>query len=353
MNVSDLRQAIQTEAMSLGFTHIGIAPPLPAPHQQMFLKWIEGGYHADMNYLARPDTLEKRMDPKKILEDCQSILCLAMPYPAPKTKINANFAGRGRIASYAISRDYHEIIWEKLTALESYIEESTDLDVHCRSYVDTGPILERSYAVLAGLGMVGKNSCLIIQGAGSFFFLAEILTNLPLPVDQPFTSDMCKNCQRCVVACPTGCIMPDRTIDASRCISYLTIENKGLIPDNLKAKLGNWVFGCDICQMVCPHNNNPAGASQSLGEPLLPEWIDLVELFEDAALFGERYRHTPLARPKRDGLLRNAAVVLGNQGDVATLPVLESALEGAIDPSVRDACEWAYEQITQKNHDTD
>jgi epoxyqueuosine reductase len=349
MNLSDLRQAIQTEAISLGFTHIGIAPPLPAPHQQMFLKWIEDGYHADMNYLARPDTLEKRMDPKKVLEDCQSILCLAMPYPAPKTKINANFPSRGRIASYAITRDYHEIIGEKLTALESYIEESTDLDVHCRSYVDTGPILERSYAVLAGLGMVGKNSCLIIQGAGSFFFLAEILTNLPLPVDQPFTSDLCKNCQRCIEACPTGCIMPDRTIDASRCISYLTIENKGLIPDNLKAKLGNLVFGCDICQMVCPHNINPPGASPSFGEPLLPEWIDLVELFEDAALFAEKYQHTPLTRAKRKGILRNAALVLGNQGCVDALPLLESALSQDIDPVVRDACGWAVDQIKHSN----
>lgn len=350
MKFSELRQAIKTEAARLGFSHLGIAPPTQAPHYQAYRLWIEKGHHAEMAYLAREDSLKKRGDPRELLEDCQAIICLAMPYYPPQTDDNLAPPGKGRVSSYAITRDYHHVIRDKLAKLERFIQNQAGQDVHTNAYVDTGPILEKSYANLAGLGAIGKNTCLIIPGEGSCFFLAEILTNLELPVDAPFTYDLCKSCQRCIEACPTGCILADRTIDAERCISYLTIENKGIIPDDLKEQLGDWVFGCDVCQMVCPHNAlSPANHIQ-LGTPILTEWIDLVELFEDDSLYIEKYQHTPLSRAKRNGLLRNAAVVLGNQRCPSALPVLQAVRDREKDQAVRDACDWAVRRIRQ---DTD
>jgi epoxyqueuosine reductase len=300
-----------------------------------------------MAYLAREDSLRKRKDPRELLENCQSIICLALPYQTSTTDFNRSLAGKGRVSSYAITRDYHYIVQEKLDALNAFIQKQIGESLQTKSYVDTGPILERSYASLAGLGAFGKNTCLIIQGLGSYFFLAEILTNLNLPIDAPFTYDLCKSCQRCIEACPTGCILPDRTIDAERCISYLTIENKVAIPDELKEQLGDWVFGCDVCQMVCPHNAISLADNTQLEKPILHEWIDLVELFENEPLYIEKYQHTPLSRAKRSGLLRNAAIVLGNQRCQRALPALNTALERENNPMVRDACEWAIRKISE------
>ena len=349
MNLSALCEAIKTEAQRLGFTHSGIAPALPVPHLQTFLEWVEKGCHADMGYLEREDTLAKRKDPRLILEDCQRIICLALPYQPPEAELGDRPPGKGRVSAYAVTRDYHQIIWEKLSQLETFIRAEAGENVRLKSYVDTGPILERSYASLAGIGTIGKNACLIIQGSGSYFFLAEILTDLRLPVDAPFTRDLCGACRRCIEACPTGCILPDRTIDAGRCISYLTIENKGEIPDDLKPKIGDWVFGCDLCQMVCPHNARAQEGTTSNGELLPPEFIDLASLFSfDEGAFRKRFGPTPLSRTKRNGLLRNAAVVLGNQHHTNALPVLEKALEKETDPKVLNACHWAITQMIKE-----
>jgi epoxyqueuosine reductase len=346
LNLEELTTAIKTEANRLGFNHMGIAPALPAPHYDAFLHWLEEGNHADMGYLARKDTLAKRGDPSLILEGCQRLICLAMPYARPQTSATAYPPGKGRISAYAVTRDYHEVVWDKLGLLEDFIHTHAGDEVMTKSYVDTGPILERSFASKAGLGIAGKNSCLIIKGFGSYFFLAEILINLPLPIDQAFTRDLCGTCQRCIEACPTSCIREDYTIDAGSCISYLTIENKGIIPDHLKPLVGNWVFGCDICQTVCPHNAWTPEQNLVLGEPRLPECLDLIELFtlnEDQ--FKSRFQETPLLRAKRAGLLRNAAVVLGNQKFQPALPALQKALEKEEDPALKDACGWAIRQI--------
>jgi len=348
MDLSGLCQAIKTEASCLGFTHVGIAPPIQVPHYHTYRQWIEQGYHAEMAYMARDDALRKRGDPKELLEDCRSIICLAMPYNPPKAEKKDVSPGIGRVSSYAITRDYHHIIWEKLDELEIFIHNQVGESFHTKSFVDTGPILERSYANLAGLGSIGKNTCLIIPGAGSYFFLAEILTDIDLQVDAPFSYDLCKSCQRCIEACPTGCILPDRTLDAERCISYLTIENKGSIPDELKEQMGSWVFGCDICQMVCPHNAISSTFNPQLGQTLLTEWIDLVELFNDDSLYVEKYQKSPLSRAKHSGLLRNAAVVLGNQRCQRALPALQAALRREKDPAVKNACDWAVRKITQE-----
>lgn len=351
LDLSQLREDIETEASRLGFDHIGIAPAFPVPHYKEYLEWINTGFNADMTYLARQDTLEKRGDPRVILEGCQSIICLTVSYFSPKMGLGEIQPGNGRISCYAQTKDYHAQINEMLYHLENFIRSKAEQEVQLKSYVDTGPVLERAFAVQAGLGAIGKNNCLIVPRQGSYFFLAEILTTLPLPEDQPLTIDLCKNCQRCIEACPTNCIQPDRTIDASRCISYLTIENKGEIPNDLKGEIGDWLFGCDVCQMVCPHNAMPVEHRISLESPVLNESLDLIPLFSlGEKSFKEDFGDTPLSRAKRRGLLRNAAIILGNQQFEGALYILENALANEPDPVLQDACAWAIQKIKHENN---
>jgi len=343
-----LWQEIKTEANRLGFNPVGVAPILPVPHIETFKAWVQSSQHAEMDYLSRPDTLAKRRDPKQILESCQRVICLAVPYCRPEAELEFTSSGQGRISNYARTRDYHDVIWEKLAQLEGFIENQSGDPVQLKSYVDTGPILERSYAMQAGIGIAGKNSCLLIQGIGSYFFLAEILTNLELPLSEPFTKDLCGTCRRCIETCPTRCIREDRTLDARRCISYLTIENKGPIPDSLKQKISPWVFGCDVCQIVCPHNAWTPEQPLPLREPLLPEFIDLIALLQmDDEAFSVQYGETPVSRARRRGMLRNAALVLGGQRCQEALPGLRQTLERELDPPVQDACRWAINQMTK------
>ncbi len=346
IDLLSLKQNIKTEALRLGFNHLGIAAANPVPHFDPYKTWIEQENHGEMAYLARPDAVAKRADPGLILEGCTRVISLALPYNPPETGFDVPTLGKGRISAYARTVDYHTVIWEKLAQLEDFIRAHADVPVATRSYVDTGPVLERSFAVQSGIGMIGKNGCLIVQGTGSYFFLAEILTDLALPVDAPNTRDLCGSCTRCIDACPTNCILPNHTIDARRCISYLTIEYRGAIPDELKSRMGNWLFGCDVCQMVCPHNATTPKQMLPLGSPRLPEFLTLVDLLIlDEAAFARQFGHTPLSRTKRQGLLRNAAVLLGNQGDPASLPGLRQALTRETDPGLLDALHWAIRQI--------
>lgn len=346
----DLKEKIKTEAFRLGFNHLGVTNANPVPDYPQFLDWVEMGFHGKMGYLAREDTLQKRGNPELILEGCRRVISLAMPYrPAQQSQSPAP-EGFGRLSTYAQTEDYHEQIWQKLDELEAAIREIVGGPVNLKSYVDTGPILERSFAVAAGLGQIGKNTCLIVPGTGSYFFLAEILTDLPLPVDSPYSRDLCKTCQRCIKACPTGCILPDRTLDARRCISYLTIEHKGIIPDDQKEMIRDWVFGCDICQIVCPHNAWTPEQTYPLGEKRLPETLDLLELFTlDETGFTQFFGGTPVERAKRAGLLRNAAIILGNQQMQTALPVLQKALTEEADDGLLDACRWAIHQIERRD----
>lgn len=347
-----LKEKIKTEALGLGFNHFGVAQATPGSHYQNYLDWVGRGYQGEMAYLTRPDAIAKRGDPEKVLEGCRRIISLALPYRPPENQPTP--AGFGRVSAYARTVDYHLTIWEKLAQLEAFIRQTAGEATALRSYVDTGPVLERGFAVAGGLGQAGKNTCLIIQGTGSYFFLAEVLTDLPLPADPPYTRDLCGSCQRCVAACPTQCILPDRTLDARRCISYLTIEHKGVIPDDLKPQIGDWVFGCDICQMVCPHNAQTPNQTYPLGENRLPAALDLAELFAlDQAAFKQRFANTPIERTKRKGLLRNAAIALGNQKAQDALPALRKALEIESDEDILDACRWAIRQIESPPTGTD
>ena len=345
---SALKEAIKEKARQLGFFLAGVTTPDPPPHFSTFEHWLARGRHGRMEYLATERSRIRRADPRQILPECRSILVLATPYsaPSPDRSGGAEAAKTGQIASYAWGNDYHDILPERMKQLVQFIEEQVGHAVSNRWYTDTGPILERDLAQRAGLGWIGKNTCLINPRHGSYFLLSEILLDLPLAPDTSLVTDHCGTCTRCIEACPTDCILPDRTIEAARCISYLTIELKEEIPTGLRDKVGNWVFGCDICQMVCPWNRFAVEGDPAFGEEN-PGQILEDELSLTAQEFNQRFKGSPIKRAKRRGYLRNTAVALGNTGDRLALPVLQNSLDHE-EPIVREHARWAIEKINQK-----
>ena len=252
-----LKATIKQKARRLGFPLAGVTSPEPPPHLSTFERWLEAGYHGEMRYLADKRARARRTDPRSILPECKSILVLAAPYEDPKSAEAFEAPGStGRVAAYAWGDDYHIVFSPRLQDLVAFIEEQVGHSVPNRYYTDTGPILERELAQRAGLGWIGKNTCLINPKHGSYFLLAEILLGLELEPDPPFRTDHCGTCTRCIEACPTEAILGNRTIHSERCISYQTIENRGEISSDLRGKLSGRVFGCDICQDVCPWNRN-------------------------------------------------------------------------------------------------
>ena len=350
INLSDLKQAIKDKSRQLGFILAGVTSCESPTSYGIFEEWINAGKHGTMNYLAEERNRIRRADPKQILPECKSILVLAIPYSEVTRSVpHSSF----RISSYALGDDYHDIIPPRLQQIVEFIEEQIGHPVPNRYYTDTGPILERELAQRAGLGWIGKNSMLINPKMGSAFFLAEILLGIELEPDDGLITDHCGTCTRCLEACPTQCILPNRTLDARRCISYLTIELKADIPTELRDKLGNWAFGCDICQQVCPWNRFASEGDSAFDEnrpPLSPT----EELTLTPQAFNQRFKRTPIQRAKRRGYLRNIAVVLGNIGDMHALPVLQNALNDE-EPMIKEHATWAIEQINkrttnQQNH---
>jgi len=314
------------------------------------LGWVQAGRHGEMAYLASQRSLERRADPRRILPECQSILVMAAPYDRPPAA--AAPSGHGQTAAYAWGSDYHDVFAERLPELVAFIERQVGATVPNRWYTDTGPLLERELAQRAGLGWVGKNTCLINPEHGSYFLLAELLLGVELELDAPFTADRCGACTRCLDACPTECILPDRTLDARRCISYLTIELKGEIPVDLRKQMGAWIFGCDACQQVCPWNQrfaaehgDPAFAARA-GFPA-PDLVDVLALTPEG--FNQRFKGSPVKRAKRGGYLRNAAIALGNISAGSEAPQAIQALEKALlddpEPLVRQHAAWALGQV--------
>jgi epoxyqueuosine reductase len=338
----NLKQTIEQEARRLGFALAGFTTPEPPPHVQAWRNWLDREQHGAMNYMTDP----RRADPRRLLPECKSILVLAIHYDSPPPAGEGLGVGFGRIAAYAWGKDYHIVLAEQLEALAAFIVEQADQPIRYRWYTDTGPLLERDFAQRAGLGWIGKNTCLIHPKIGSYFFLAEILLSLKLEPDAPFTADRCGTCTRCIDTCPTRAILPDRTIDARRCISYLTIEKKGSIPPDLRPKMGNWVFGCDLCQMACPWNHRP----ESSPDPAFAPWIGIPspDLIADLALtpqeFNRKFKDSPIQRTRRRGYLRNIAVALGNAHVRDSIPALEKALQDD-EPLVREHAAWALERI--------
>ena len=337
-----LSKSLKEQATGLGFQYAGICPAVTPLGFDRFEQWLQSGYAGQMHYLpARAAAYEH---PEAILEGVRSVVMLAMVYRTQQAQPVT--AGAGRVASYAWGQeDYHDLIHDRLKQLRQHLETQVP-GALVRGVVDTAPLLEREFAQLAGLGWIGKNTLLLNKEAGSWFFLAALLTDQELVYDEPSETDHCGTCRACLDACPTDAFPQPYVLDATRCISYLTIELRDHIPTQLRRGMGDWVFGCDICQDVCPWNSDTPASHEAGLQPLDPlNPVALHELFElDDESFRARFRRSPLWRSKRRGILRNAAIVLGNQGSIESLqPLCQGLLDE--EPLVRAASAWALGQL--------
>jgi epoxyqueuosine reductase len=405
---------IKRYALEGGFDLVGIAPPSALKDLEFLPQWVKKGYGGEMHYLADP----KREDPRRVLPSVKSIICVGLVYNTPhpystdiadptegekvsssRGALTGDVRSRAWVSRYAWGMDYHDVMRSRLEHLRMAIEKLT-VDVETRAYVDTGPIVERAFARLAGIGWLGKNTCLINEQKGSWFFLGVILTNLELELDVP-APDRCGSCTRCLEACPTGALVEPYVMDASRCISYFNIELKGAIPEEFRKAMGKNVFGCDICQDVCPWNSRPlsvlsgmlhdsatrdehSGASSperraattdlpefqpmqvevKSGEPLAKRTTEdepapplpttepfslLSPAIEALASITEKdfqrvFARSPLKRAKYRGWLRNLSVAMGNSGDRGFIPWLEAAAHHP-DPVVQEHAAWALRRL--------
>jgi epoxyqueuosine reductase len=338
-DTKDLTTRIKTEAQQLGFPLVGVTSPDPPDHLDFFKEWMSAGYQGSMDWMAADRSLKGRANPQEILPECKSILVLGSPYPAPR----GNLQG-GNIASYALNQDYHHVLEKRLQLLIERIKEWLGKPVANRIYVDTGPILEKEFGMRAGLGWIGKNTLLINQTLGSYFFLAEILLGIDLKTDPPNTEPHCGSCTLCLDTCPTGALKKPYTLDANRCISYLTIEHKERIPIELRSQMGDWIFGCDICQAVCPWNKSKVESPHILEELIPREELLNIDLVEELGLrqdeFSSRFKGSPIKRSKRRGYLRNVAIALGNLVAEDAISVLGNALNDS-EPLIRSHAAWA------------
>lgn len=341
-----LATRIKEQAHALGFELAGIAPATDADGFAHLRDWLAQGFAGEMDYMTRHAEAHKH--PRSILPNVRCVVMVGLNYKPPTALSTQYPVLSGRVSCYAGGQDYHEVLRGKLKELLNWIQTEAP-GAHGRAVIDTAPLLERDFARRAGLGWFGKNTMLLNKKRGSFFFIGALLLDLDLPADEPFETSHCGTCTRCLDACPTGAFHAPYQLDARRCISYLTIELRGSIPEELRPGMGDWIFGCDVCQDVCPWNRKaPAGREPALqaSDGLHVDLIELLSLNEDE--FRRRYRHTALWRTKRSGLLRNAAIVLGNSGDERALPVLERATQDS-EPVVREAATWAIARIRHLN----
>lgn len=371
----ELATVIRTAAAQEGFIACGIAPAVSSEGYSDLLNWIDSGYAAEMDYFS--NRIEAYRHPSGVLPGARSVVVLLWPCSACETQraetqslADSSLPGdsepeaspiTGRVARYTWQgTDYHDVIHPKLKRICRQIN-AAEPEAKSRGVVDTAPLMEREVAQLAGLGWRGKNTLLLNRSLGSYFLLACVLVDVELPVDSPHQADHCGSCTACLDACPTDAFVAPHVLDASRCISYLTIENRGAIPEPLRAGVGDWLFGCDVCQEVCPWNRKPTRAAMASDDGQHADWLlasdaprgrmELTSLFlldEDA--FRERFRRSPMWRTRRRGLLRNAAIVLGNVGNLECVSALEIALQ---DPEaiVREAARWAIEQIRTRERE--
>ena len=340
---ADLTDRLKAEARRLGFDQVGIAPAVSPAGYPRFLEWLEAGHAAGMQYMERHAAV--RAHPERVLEGVRSVVVVSFVYgrpePVPPT------ATQGKVARYARGADYHGVLWRRLEALLDWLHAACP-GARGRAVADTAPLLERDFAQLAGLGWIGKNTMLIDRRLGSFTVLGALLVDVALRPDTPHNTNHCGTCTRCLDACPTDAFAGPYQLDARRCISYWTIEHKGAISEAMSGQLGDWAFGCDVCQDVCPWNRKaPPGRTTEL-EPR-PEWTnpDLIAwLSSEPAAFRRSLSGTALERARRAGLLRNAALVLGRRGAaaVAAVPALIGRLDDP-DPVIRGAAAWALGRI--------
>ena len=331
---------IRVWAHELGFDDCRIAAAKRATHADTFLEWLDDGCHADMAWIER--TPERRCDPREVLPGCRAVICLAMNYFPGRSPFPDDADGGYRIARYAWNDDYHDLIVARLKAFD---ERLATLGGTQRYYTDTGPVLERDFATDAGLGWSGKSTVQIHRRLGTWFFLAELLTTLDLTADAPF-GDHCGKCTRCITACPTGAITRPHRVDARRCISYLTIEHKGDIPEAFRRAIGDRIYGCDDCLDACPWNRfaemSREAAFHARGEVFRYRLRDFLALDDEA--FRKLFARSPIKRIKRARFLRNVCVALGNTGGADDLPALEMAANDP-EPLIASHAAWAMREI--------
>jgi len=341
-------KTIEAEAYALGFDLVGITTLGPAETSPAFDAWVAAGRAGEMQYLPRG--AEKRRDTRLPYDGATSAIVVGMSYGGAEPA--------GPIARYARGDDYHDVMVEKLDALHAWLAEQAGAPIRGKAYVDTGPILERDLARRAGLGWFGKNTNLVNPRLGSFFFLGALLVEMDLPASAPFEADRCGSCTRCLDACPTNALVAPRELDATRCISYLTIELKGSIPEELRGATGDLLYGCDICQEVCPWNEKFA-TRLAEGSPFAPREAlgsggamkntrtlarELLAMTQEE--FSASFKGSPMKRAKLRGLKRNAAVALGNAGGEDDVDVLRRARADE-EPLVREHAAWALRQLTE------
>jgi epoxyqueuosine reductase len=345
MSCHDLTHRLKSEAIRLGFDAVGIAPAVAPPGYPDFLRWLDSGHAAGMDYLRR--NLVARAHPNSVLEGVRSVIVVSLVYGQAAREAEPESDRRGRVAQYARGADYHTLIWRKLEELLEWMTEECP-GITGRAVADTAPLLERDFARMAGLGWIGKNTMLIDRKLGSFTFLGALLVDAELEYDAPHDADHCGSCTLCLDLCPTQAFTGPYELDAGRCISYWTIEHRGAIPATNAAELDGWVFGCDVCQDVCPWNRKaPPGRTAEL-EPR-PEWTspDLLEwMSRDWLEWRALLKGTSLTRAKRSGLVRNAALVLGSRAlPEAAAPLADRLGDREEDPVVRGSSAWALGQI--------
>ena len=343
-----LEGRLKAQARAVGFDLIGIVPATRADGLDHLGDWLAKGYAGEMTYMRRQ--AQARENPSSILASVRTVVMVGINYFSPDRDLpsaDSKSPPTGQVARYARGADYHDVIRAKLNLLLDWVQHERPGTMG-RGVVDTAPLMERDFARRAGLGWFGKNTMLINKRLGSYTLLGALLLDIDLAPDQPFEASHCGRCTACLDSCPTDAFVGPFQLDSRRCISYLTIELRGPIGLEARPDLGDWVFGCDVCQEVCPWNRKaPAGTDPQLRPRPELARLDLLELFHlTQDQFRQRFKRTALERAKRRGLLRNAAIVLGNRGNPDALPTLEKARADP-DPVIAEAVQWAIDQIHQ------
>lgn len=342
-----IEERIKRQALDLGFCLVGIANAAPPDRFDLFRAWLDQGYEGELAYMRRYG--EARADPEHVMPGVRSVIMVGL-VDDPKARSDSDFVeatvpefphgeAAGKVARFARGPDYHEAIWRRLDRLRDLLDREVP-GCRTRATADTAPLLERDFARRAGLGWVGKNTMLIDKRRGSYILLGAVLTDVELQPDPPHVADHCGTCTACLEACPTDAFPAPGVLDARRCISYLNIELRGSIPTEFREGIGDWLFGCDICQEVCPWNRHAEGGTESV------DCLAALRMSEEE--FRRAFRDTAVYRAKRRGLARNAAIVLGNTAGPDALTALAESLQDP-DEAVRDAAAWAIEQINARS----
>lgn len=351
---ADLATRVKSLALALGFDRVGVAAPDPGADTRFFHDWLERGYAGEMHYLAAREA--ERIDPRRVMPGVRSIVVVGLFHDPVSPPPSDETSARGRIAAYAGGEDYHVVLIDRLRAVASGIQAMVGEPVRCRPYVDTGPVQERVFAARAGVGWIGKNTCVIDPKLGSRMLLGVVLCDLPLTPDEP-EPDHCGTCRACLDACPTDAFPSPYVLDGSRCISYTTIETRGAIDPALRPGQGDWIFGCDVCQDVCPWNRKRHAGDLpdplALRERLAPDprlvraslaWV----LSLDLDAWREATRGTALRRTGHRGLLRNALVAAGNSGDVGLADLIRRHADGS-DALLAEHARWALARLEARS----